>query len=351
MNNEVVEKTEIKVENGISKERFFGRELFKGVIGQNAIKKRLFFYLQNYYDTKIINNILFTAPKGTGKNTIIRELAKALIEFGSDGNPILLQNGLPKRKTYLEINCSTLTTVKNFVNDYLQPYICGENITVCFDEIHKLNKELTCALLTILNPTKTNKNIFQYGDFTGEIDFTKQTFLFATSERVDMALENRLTRVTLDFYKPSELAAIIQLNCEGVEFDIGVLEDAASVVRNSARTCFLLAKDIMAYLRGSKFLSMSQWIALKNILGIYKFGINSNELKVLRCLAERPFGVGHSLNALSAKLGLNKEVLQRDLELQLQICNFLEIQPIKGRLITHKGISFLKEVDEMEKVA
>ena len=107
----------------------------------------------------------------------------------------------------------------------------------------------------------------------------------------------------------------------------------------------------MAYLRGSKFLSMSQWIALKNILGIYKFGINSNELKVLRCLAERPFGVGHSLNALSAKLGLNKEVLQRDLELQLQICNFLEIQPIKGRLITHKGLAYLKEIDEIEKVA
>ena len=180
-------KTEIKVENGISKERFFGRELFKDVIGQTATKKRLLFYLQNYYDTKIINSILFTAPKGTGKNTIIRELAKGLIEFGNDGQPVLLENGLPKRKTYLEINCSTLTSVKNFVNDYLQPYICGENITVCFDEIHQLNKELNCALLTILNPTKTNKNIFRYGDFTGEIDFAKQTFLFATSERIDMA--------------------------------------------------------------------------------------------------------------------------------------------------------------------
>ena len=42
-----------------------------------------------------------------------------------------------------------------------------------FDECSELPKDVTMALLTILNPNKDNKNTFDYEGYSFEIDFKR----------------------------------------------------------------------------------------------------------------------------------------------------------------------------------
>ena len=94
------------------------------------------------------------------------------------------------------------------------------------------------ALLTILNPNKDNRNTFAYEDYTVDFDFSRQTFMFATTEahKIFHALIDRCDRIDMEEYTLNELGKIVQLNLDNESFkaDADVLEEVASVLRGNA---------------------------------------------------------------------------------------------------------------------
>lgn len=324
--------------------------LFKNIVGQDKPKKEINFYLESYMRTRIVPNMMFVAPKGQGKTTIAREMAKGLVQFDEDGRVIEVPSKLdptvmkPKRKTFIEVNCSTLKSVKQFINGLIIPYVNDKDVTVLFDEASEIPRDVTMALLTILNPNPENRTTFAYEEYTCDFDFRRQSFIFATSEiqKVFHALADRLERITLEEYTLDHLAQIVQNGMPDVECRDNVLLDVATVLRGNARAAQKMVGKINAYLKGSKVFDAAGWNKLREILSIYPLGLNAIELQILRHLSQHASGT--SLTGLSAKTGMSRDSLQKDTELYLQKHNLMEIST-DGRKITGKGLDYLKALD------
>lgn len=238
------------------------------------------FWIDRYVDNKMIPNLLVIAPKGQGKTTIAREAAKGLYEFGEDGKVVQVlsvkdKTLKPKRKVFHEVNCSTLKNVKQFINWFIQ-HVQDKYVTVLFDEASEIPRDISMALLSFLNPNPTNKNTFVSEDYVCEMDFTKQTFIFATSEaqKVFHALEDRLEKVELEPYTMTQLSQIVAIGLAGVNCEGDVLMDVATVLRGNARAAQKMAGNINLYLQGRKTLVKKDWLNLSEILSIYPLGLN-----------------------------------------------------------------------------
>lgn len=317
--------------------------LFQDFVGQHQARKRLEFYLRCYPRVKSIPHLIFTAQKGNGKTRIAQEVSKGLMLFNSEGEiQINAKSGLPRRKEFIEVNCSVLTTVNDFLASWVVPKIQDRDVTILFDEASEIPHDITMALLTILNPNQL-KTRFSYRDYNCDFDFTRQTFMFATSEpqKVFHALLNRFHRIDLAEYSLDEIAQIIQKGSIGIHYENGVLEDIASVSRGNARDAQRYASEIKTYLGndGGQFL-MQDWLTLKDILSIMPLGLNQGEIKVLQILQEAPDGT--SLTCLASKMGMSRDSVQKDYELYLQKHSLISIEAAIGRIITAKGQAYLK---------
>jgi Holliday junction resolvasome RuvABC ATP-dependent DNA helicase subunit len=297
--------------------------LFKNIIGQSEAKRKMSFWIDRYPENKMIPNLLVIAPKGQGKTTIAREAAKGLYEFDEDGKIVEIPStkhacgSKPKRKAFHEVNCSTLKNVKQFINWFIQ-HVQDKYVTILFDEASEIPRDVSMALLTFLNPNPTNRNTFVSDDYTCEVDFTRQTFIFATSEaqKVFHALEDRLEKVELEPYTMDELSRIVQMGLPEVDCQDDVLLDVATVLRGNARAAQKMAGNISLFLRGRKTFGRNDWGDLTKILSIYPLGLNPTEVQILRFLAQN--NLGTSLTGLSAKTGMSREALQKHTELYLQ---------------------------------
>lgn len=325
----------------------FRSSLFADVVGQTQTKKTMDFYLDSYYTTRFVPNMMFVAPKGQGKTTIARELAKGLVQFDEEGNVMEVPSKLdpevmkPKRKPFVEINCSTLKNVKQFINGLIIPHVQDKDVTLLFDEASEIPRDVSMALLTILNPNPTNRTTYSMDEYVCDFDFTRQTFIFATSEihKVFHALNDRLERITLQDYTSSDLAEIVHKGIPDVDCRDGVLDQVATVLRGNARAGQKMASKIAAYLKGHNVFDALKWENLKEILSIAPLGLNPLEIQILYFLQENL--IGTSLTGLSAKTGMSRESLRLDSEIYLLKHNLMEVATT-GRQITAKGQEYLK---------
>jgi Holliday junction resolvasome RuvABC ATP-dependent DNA helicase subunit len=326
-------------------------DIFTGIVGQDNPKKEIGFYVESYQHSRMIPNMLITAPKGQGKTTIARALAKGLVEFDEDGKVVMVPSKKdpkvmkPKRKTFIEVNCSTLKSVKQFINGLIIPFVQDKDVTLLFDEASEIPKDVTMALLTILNPNPENRTTFSMDEYVCDFDFRRQTFIFATSEsqRVFHALADRLERITLEEYTYDHLAEIVQKGMPDIIPQGKVLLDVAPVLRGNARAAQKMANKIVTFCGHRKHFTYADWARLSEILSIHPLGLNALEIQILRYLAQNGTA-GTSLTGLSAKTGMSRESLQKDSELYLQKHNLMEISTT-GRIITGKGLDYLKQLD------
>ena len=310
--------------------------LFPDLIGQDVAKRKLGFYLDGYYASSYIPHLMFVAPKGCGKTMMATACAK---ELRSSENP-------SKPKPFLELNCSTIKNVGQFFNQVVIPHMNQQECTVLFDEASELPKDVTMALLTILNPNKHNRTTFSFEDYTVDFDFHRQSFMFATTEAQSIfhALMDRCERLDLEEYTYDELGKIVGVNYTDAEYEDGLLTEIAPTLRGNARQAQKMANNIKAYLASQRKLQFdfSDWDKLKYALGILPLGLSRIELQVLRILGNSK---ECSLTNLAAKTGLTPECLRRDFEMYLQKHSLMEITTT-GRSITPKGQEYLKDLDE-----
>ena len=314
-------------------------ELFPQIVGQTRAKRRLKFYLDGYNASNIVPHLMFIAPKGCGKTMLAKAVGKHLVQREDKSKP----------KPFLEINCSTIKSVKQLFNQIIIPHVNQKECTILFDEASELPKDVTMALLTVLNPNASNRTSFSVEDYVCDFDFSMQSFIFATTEaqHIFHALMDRCERIDLEEYTYDELAQIMRRVLPDVNFEITALNLMASVLRGNARAAQKMAMNVSTYLasRGKSFFVRSDWEYLEHHLAILPLGLSPIELQVLRFLDGRK---NCSLTYLAAKTGLTKSCLQRDFEMYLQKHNLMEITT-EGRAITAKGKTYLKKFDKAEK--
>jgi len=307
---------------------------FQNIIGQNQAKSKLGLFLKGYEATRVVPHLMIVAPKGAGKTSIARAFGRNLLKTGEN-----------KPKRFIEINCSTIKGLSQFFNQVIIPHVNNQEVTVLFDEASELPKDVTMALLTILNPNKDNRNTFSYEEYTVDFDFRQQTFLFATTESQKMfhALIDRLERVDLEEYKKDELSQIIQLHL-GDKHTVKpeVMEEVVGVLRGNARQAAKMAGKVKMFLDviKKKVLDKTSWTELTKTLGILPLGLNNSELNYLRVLSRQ---ANNTLTHMSACTGMSRSSLQRDIELHLLSNNLMKIDA-DGRSITANGLTYLNQI-------
>jgi len=304
------------------------KENYSEIVGQEKTKAKLNFLLEGFEQTKIMPHLLFVAPRGCGKTMIAQETAKIM-----------------NRNKNVIVNCSTIKNVKSFFNQVMLPFVYDKDTTIIFDEASELPRDVTMALLTILNPNTNNQNEFTFEDGTYTFRFNQNSFIFCTTEaqKIFHALADRLYRIDMEDYSYVSLGKIIQKNLKSktqfVELD--VIDEVASVCRGNARQAQSMANQISSYLKSKKYneLTSEGWKEIKSKLSIYPLGLSEIELNVIKILKEH----GEvRLTNLSAKTNLTRDMLQKNVELYLVRNSLIEIRPT-GRALTQKGSDYHKE--------
>ena len=297
---------------------------FSHLIGQENVKKKLNFYLKAYHATSICPFLNLVGAKGLGKTLFAKEFAKNL--KNKDG----------AKRPFLELNCSTIKNNEQFFEQIFIPLIMNNEITILFDEAHALPKDLTMAFLTIFNTEKTNTKEFTYEDQTFTFDFSKQTFIFATTEsdKLFPPLKDRLTTVDFEQYSTDNLGKIIELNCNEINFSDEAMVALSATVRGNARNAVMRSKEIVLYCESENknTFDLNDYNILVDLLGILPQGITCTEKQILQILSERG---SCKLQTLSAVTGLSPTAIRRDHEVYLLRKNFIQIDG--ERKITHHG--------------
>jgi Holliday junction resolvasome RuvABC ATP-dependent DNA helicase subunit len=304
------------------------KDYFPDLIGQHAVKKKLGFYLEAHDKTGMCPFLNLIGAKGLGKTEFAKAFAKNL--RNKDGD----------KRTFLELNCSTIKNNDQFFEQIFMPLISDNEITILFDECHALPLDLTMAFLTIFNTEKRARKNFTWNEMIFEFNFKKQTFIFATTEsdKIFPPLKDRLTIVDFEPYSNEELGEIIKLCTPDVIFADGVVEEVASTVRNNARSAVKRAQEINLYCGAKErtFFNENDFNDLADSVGILPLGISYTEKQILTALKNGSC----TLTGLSAKIGLSKTAVQRDHELYLLNKNLIEIDG--KRKITPQGIELCK---------
>jgi Holliday junction resolvasome RuvABC ATP-dependent DNA helicase subunit len=309
---------------------------FDEMIGQSKTKSVLGFYIDAFEKTEILPHMFIVGQRGQGKTMLATQVAKNL-----------RSKSLGKVKPMLTINCSTLKNVRQFIEDIVLQYVRDQHITLFFDEVHEMPVPIQTCLLTVLNPNKHNMNTLRFEDYHIEFDFTKISFIFATTDpqRVITPLKDRCRMVHMEEYQYDELGQIVKNNSEDLEFDDETLRDIASVCRGNARNACLMAKDnIVQFARrhNVSYIDMNIWNRIKTVLGILPLGLENTELQILKVLKERNIC---SLTNISAVTGLSTQALRAEFELYPLKHNLMEIAQ-GGRRLTKQGREYLEAVGE-----
>lgn len=304
---------------------------FPDLVGQDNVKKKLSFYLDAFEKTGVCPFLNLIGAKGLGKTEFAKAFAKNL--YNEDGD----------RRSFLELNCSTIKNNEQFFEQIFLPVIADNEITVLFDECHALPVDLTMAFLTIFNSEKNHRKTFEFNEMSFEFNFKRQTFIFATTEsdKIFPPLKDRLTTVDFEPYTQLELAQIIKLCTPDILYINKTLDTVASTVRNNARSAVKRAKEINLYCgaKDSKIFGKTQFSDLCDQVGILPYGLTYIEKQILDVLNNCGSA---TLTGLAAKIGLSKSALQRDHELYLLNKNLIEIDG--KRKITGNGLKLCESL-------
>lgn len=305
---------------------------FPHLVGQSAVKKKLSFYIDAFNKTSKSPFLLLAGAKGLGKTEFAKGFAQNL--YNQDGD----------KRTFLELNCSTIKNNEQFFEQIFLPLVADNEITILFDECHALPIDLTMAFLTIFNSEKNHIKNFTWNEMTFEFNFRQQTFIFATTEtdKLFPPLKDRLTTIDFEPYSQDELAEIVKLCLPEISFTDDSIQKISSTIRGNARSAVKRSKEIELYC-GAKFkytFDSRDFDELSDQVGILPYGLTYTEKQILQVLNNCGSA---TLTGLSAKLGLSKTSVQRDHELYLLNKNLIEIDG--KRKITSQGINLCKTID------
>ena len=306
--------------------------MFNNLIGQNQVKSQLSFFAKAQNKTGVAPFLMMSgAKKGLGKTEFSKEYAANL--KNRDGS----------KRPFLEVNCSTIKNANAFFEQIFLPIVMHNEVTILMDEAHMLPKDLVNAFLTVFNTEKGTYKEYHHAEQIFAFDFSKQNFIFATTEldKLFAPFKDRLTIVDFKPYTLQEMGDIIDLVCGEIEFGDGLLPTIAETTRGNARSAVKRCKEIMLYCEteNKKDFGNDDWKALCNVLDIKPLGLSNIEVEILNILKERG---SCSLQMLSAITGMSRTAIQRDAEVYLLKRALMQINGT--REITGKGMKVIETI-------
>ena len=308
-------------------------QIFPNMIGQLQTKSILGEWFKGYMANGRLPHFMFTAPRGCGKTFMASLLADAL-------------KWRTPSKRKIVFNCSQLRNLRQFWNEIVIPHINDKDVTVLFDEAHDMPKDVMTALLTITNPNEHGRTSFSYEDYTVDFDFSRQTFMFATTEGQSIfpPLMDRFERVDLQAYSEDELGKIVRVGLDDYNLTDDAVAEIATVLRGNPRAAAKCRDKIKGYCDGNKVkeFGVKEWKDLCSKYHIHPLGLLNKEVELLRILSRQS---GTRLTELAAITCLSKGAIQRDYELFLMKQGLMEIGKSSERALTTKGREYLKAID------
>ena len=265
-----------------------------------------------------------------GKTEFAREFGRNVLN--AEGN----------KRTFVEINSSTVKGVSQFFEQIYLPFILDKEVTIFFDEAHALPKEVVMVFLSIFNTESGHEKTIIHKETSYTFDFKKQSFLFATTEsdKIFAPFKDRLITVDFDNYSQSDLSQIFLNNLQDITFEADALDYISSTFRGNARNCVQRVKDIQFYSKSRNVTNFSM-VEVKDLcdtLSILPEGCSQIEWRILNILRKEG---RQSLQGLSARTGLSRSSIQKDHENYLLSRGYMEIDC--QRLITAKGCALLNK--------
>ena len=298
--------------------------IFKNIVGQESVKRRLSFYLEAFHKTGQSVNLFVGSEKVAGKTEIIKTFAKG---YGWK---------------HLLINSSTIKSVDAFFNQIIQPFVMKGNVVVSFDEAHDLDISIVNMLLSALAPNRENKNIVRFKDRDVVFDFSKVAFNFLTTnmEKIFPPLLDRLEVIMLEEYTNENLIDIVK-SYTVPSFSGDSIQAVPFYLRKNPRSAVNLAKEInkFAAINNLTHFNACHLIELAQILSLRPYGLNAAEIQVLSAL----YNHGNmTLSALAAKLGMQPITVRTGVEPYLLRNNLIAVDG--KRIITQEGINVLAKI-------
>lgn len=297
------------------------------IIGQAELKQRLDIYRRSFEQQNKLPFLIFTGGKGNGKTKLIREFRQTLRKNNGDTPPIM------------EVNGAAVKSAESFLQSYY-PHWINNNAVLFIDEAHNIPSELQELFLTILekDPNPVRRITYTHreeGEVDYEFDFRKISIVFATTDqqKLKKALLDRLTKISIQPYSTKNLFDIFQLNCKTRTSD-EISGDIVKVFRGHPRACVELAEELdhFASAKGVTYINKPLWDEFCLIMGIYQYGLNDAELKIIKLLGERQ---KQSLNAIAASTGFSRSVIQNEYEAALLGKGLIDIDG--KRMLTKLG--------------
>lgn len=303
-------------------------------IGQHNLRVTINFLVSSFEHTRFFDNVLFVAKRGDGKTLICRKIAKAL------------------GKKTIEINGSSLSSITALVDQIINPHVSGnQDVTLFIDEVASVNPKVLDWLLSVLQyDPHTKLSSATHDGVTHNFNFRHLTVLTATTnpEKLPEPFKSRFRRLEFAPYTKDELIKILLRYTPGLEIEAGVLEEIASVSRDSPRHITLhLAEDIkkLSAQKSSDnhIFSADDWRLLKDILSISEMGLTPNEIRLLEILS----GEACTLTCLTGKFCMDAATLRREIELYPFSHSLFTISG--KRHITPKGVEVLERIRRKNK--
>jgi len=299
--------------------------MFETLIGQEHIKKSFGFYIETAKRGGAIPPLFLTGARGLGKTEYARQMGKNL------------------KKRVIELNCSTIKNNTQFFEQVFIPVIMDNDVVILFDECHMLPRDLQNAFLTVFNVEKGFRKHFEWDGSTMEFDFSRQTYIFATTEpdKIFAPLKDRFEEIDFRPYSNDEMGKILSSRIDWVEFQGDIMDKIIPTLRGNARSAVKRAKQIGQHCENKNIhkFGEDEWKELCDKLSISADGLSNSEIQILSVLKQRG---PCTLAMLSASTGFSRTALQRDIEMHLLRKGFMRIDG--KREITGAGVNALEKL-------
>lgn len=260
------------------------------VIGQKKVKRKLNFLLTSMEKTGLMPHLFLSAEAGGGKSFLAKQIAIATSD--------VQEHRTGGRRKFAHINAGQFSSMKDF-GAFMFETVLDTPITVLIDEAHGLSDKVTNRLLSMLEPSNSNKGFFAMGAGEGEermdVDFTMATFIFATTEKDKMfkPLMDRLTEVALEPLETTELGMIILSQCDKeANISTEAVVELVSRLRLNGRSAIKMGENVNTFLAayGTNEFTKDDTKELFELMNILPMGLTSEEVRVLKYLRAHPQG-------------------------------------------------------------